>query len=93
MLKHQGNQEVRKVQVAAMWGGKNLLWGGYKCSVDVLFSIFHKKVGINICISDENGRFLLVKMECFIKNLRLGHRLIDTNYSISSIIKKKEEIV
>ncbi|PNY01281.1 cytochrome p450 [Trifolium pratense] len=39
--------------------------GRYKCNVDASFSYLHNKVGIGMCIRDDQGRFVKAKTEWF----------------------------
>jgi ribonuclease HI len=37
--------------------------GRYKCNIDASFSVQHNKVGIEMCIRDDQGQFVLAKTE------------------------------
>ena len=40
-------------------------YGRYKCNIDASFSSFLNMVGIGICLRDDQGEFVLAKMDCF----------------------------
>ncbi|PNY03840.1 cytochrome p450 [Trifolium pratense] len=55
------HSQQRQYNTAIRWSKPPT--GRYKCNIDASFSKQHNKVGIGICIRDDQGRFVLAKTE------------------------------
>ncbi|KAK2375736.1 hypothetical protein QL285_076606 [Trifolium repens] len=54
-------RNMPQVQASLSWSPPSQ--GRYKCNVDASFSVQRNKVGIGMCIRDDQGRFVLAKTE------------------------------
>jgi ribonuclease HI len=75
----QTNRNMRtsqqQPQSTPVWTKPNA--GRFKCNIDASFSTNHNKVGIGMCIRDDQGRFVLAKTEWLtpIHDVDLGEAL------------------
>ncbi|MCH99278.1 cytochrome P450, partial [Trifolium medium] len=58
---HSPNNSQLQHRSVTRWVKPQL--GRYKCNIDASFSVQHNKVGIGMCIRDDQGRFVLAKTE------------------------------
>jgi hypothetical protein len=54
---------VTRTELHQIW--RKLMAGRVKCNIDASFPVNSNRVGIGICVRDENGAFILAKTEWF----------------------------
>jgi ribonuclease HI len=66
------------------WGQKLYFLSNWKFNVDASFSRSRNKVGISVCIRDDQGQFILAKTECYSHILE-----VNTNEVLGLLSAKK----